>query len=818
VSTLWFDLRFTLRLLGRSPGFAALSVVVIALALALALTIYVLVRNQGIEPLPLPNGDRYVALHHVYQDSGRIAYGDQFHADTVQALMARAHSFETLGAAKLHGSSNINDGETTEAPWGTQISPELMRLTGAAPLMGRAFTDQDSEPGAAPVALIGYQLWQTFFGARLDIVGYRVRIDGAMHTVIGVMPEDFRYPVDHHLWRPLKLPPNSPPGDHSEHYTPIGILKPGVSMDEASAEVADIVAELQRQYPDEYENVSAKAVPYIEAASVTDFSVMNVVMLAAGTSILLLACLNVGNLLLVRASERNQELVIRSALGGTRVRIMRQILMESLLIALLGGSLGLWLGTYGARFVQYQTEVVVASTYLPFWMRFDISSDVLLIAAGATALIWVLAGGIPAWRASRSEISTVLAGGRKGVASRGNARVSTALVAAEVVFSFFLLVLSGAFVASVKMASGVNFGVPAEDTVAALVQFDDKRYQHASDRLRFIENLQAELEEEPGIRHAAFTNALPGQGGWRADFDLPALGLKQLGELPQLQVIPVSTDYFQNFGLKLLEGRNFAATDTVDNLQVAIIDSTMAERFWPGESALGKRVLINPEEIPGRPPKREVTVVGVIKPIDQGQALGRSRGILNLYHPLGQSTPEFGYMVVRFEQLPKTYEHLVRTIATRVDRDISISWVRSLEASMATNIRILQSLSELFVIVALIALVLAGTGIYGVVSRSVLLRTREMGIRRALGQTDRDTVRYFLRQGSGFLMFGALIGGGGAIAAAWLLTAEFPSLLDSMVSIVIIIGVVMIALVLVASYLPARKMVRMEPAVALHYE
>jgi predicted permease len=818
VSTLWFDLRFTLRLLGRSPGFAALSVLVIALALALALTIYVLVRNQGIGPLPLPNGERYVALQQVYQDSGRTAYGDQFHTDTLQALLTRARSYEVLGAANMQGSSTLNDGETTESPWGTAISPELMRLTGVEPLMGRSFTEQDSEPGAPLVALVGYDLWQTFFGARPDIVGYRVRIEGEMHTVIGVMPEGFRYPVDHHLWRPLKLPPNSLPGDHSVHYTPIGILKPGVSMAEASREAADIVAELQRQYPDDYENVSAKAIPYVDAASVTDFGVMNVVMLAAGTSILLLACLNVGNLLLVRASERNQEMVIRSALGGTRARIMRQILMESLLISLLGGGLGLWLGTYGARFVQYQTEVVVGSTYLPFWMRFDISTDVLLIAAGATLLIWLLAGGIPAWRASRTQINTVLASGRKGVASRGNSRVSASLVAAEVVFSFFLLVLSGAFVASVNMASGVNFGVPSENTVAAIIVFDEKRYPQASDRLRFIDNLQAKLEAEPGIRHATFTTVLPGMGWWRAAFDLPDLDLQQAGELPQLQGIPISTDYFPNFGLPLLEGRNFAATDTVENLQVAIIDSTMAEHFWPGESALGKRVKINPEETPGRPPTREVTIVGVIAPIDQGQALGRSRGIFNLYHPLAQFTPDFGYMVVRFEQQPKTFEHLIRSVATRVDRDIAITWVRPLSEMMSLNIRILQTLSELFIAVALIALVLAGTGIYGVVSRSVLLRTRDMGIRRALGQTDRDTVRFFLRQGGVFLLFGAVLGGGSAIVAAWLLTSEFPNLLDSMVSIVIIIGVVMIALVLGASYLPARKMVRMEPAVALHYE
>ncbi len=818
MSTLWFDLRFTLRLLGRAPGFALLSVLVIALALALALTIYVLVRNQGIEPLPLPNGDRYVALQHVYQDSGQIARADQFHADTLQALQSRAQSFETLGAARLHGSTTLNDGELTEAPWGTEISTALMRKTGVEPLMGRSFTEQDSEPGAAPVTLIGYQLWQTFFGARPDIVGHRVRIEGEMHTVIGVMPKGFRYPTDHHLWRPLKLTPNSPPGDHSAHYTPIGILKPGVTMEEAGREVANIVNDLQRQHPDHYENLGATAIPYIDAVSTTDFGVMNIVMLAAATSILMLACLNVGNLLLVRASERNQELVIRSALGGTRARIMRQVLLESLLISLAGGGLGLWLGTYGARFVQYQTEIVVGSTFLPFWMRFDISRDVLFIAAGATGFIWLLAGGIPAWRASRAQISAVLGGGSKGVAGRGNTRVSTVLVAAEVVFSFFLLVLSGAFVASVNIASGVDFGVPTANTVSGMVTLDSERYQSADDRLRYIANLQSELESEPGVAHAAFTTVLPGMGWWRADFDLPDLDLQQAGELPRLQGIPVSEDYFPNLGITLLEGRYFAATDTAENLQVAIIDKTMAERFWPGESALGKQVTINPDETPGRPPTRSVTIVGVIAPIDQGQALARSRGIYNLYHPIAQFTPEFGFMVVHFEQQPKLFERLIRSVATRVDRDIAISMVRPLEVSMSLNIRMLQTLSELFVVVALVALVLAGTGIYGVVSRSVQLRTRDMGIRRALGQTDRDTVYFFLRQGSLFLLVGAILGGGGAIAAAWLLTAEFPNLMDSMVSIVIIIGVVMIALVLGASYLPALKMVRIEPAVALHYE
>jgi putative ABC transport system permease protein len=818
VSTLWFDLRYTLRLLGRSPGFAALSVMVIALALALALTIYVIVRNQGIEPLPLPDGDRYVALQHVYQNSGRIAKGDRFHANTLQTLAVSTQSFEVLGAARLNGSTTINDGGITEAPWGTEISPELMRLTGTKPLMGRSLNEQDSEPGAQPVVLIGHQLWQTFFGARPDIIGYRVRIEGEMHTVIGVMPEGFRYPTDHHLWRPLQLPPNSPPGDHSAHYTPIGILKQGVTREEAGREVAGIIADLQRQYPDEYENVTATAIPFIDAASTTDFGVMNIVMLAAATSILLLACLNVGNLLLVRASERTQELVIRSALGGTRARIMRQVLLESMLISLLGGGLGLWLGTYGARFVKYQTEVVVGSTFLPFWMRFDISADVLLIATGATLLIWLLAGGIPAWRASRVEINTALAGGSKGVAGRGNSRVSTTLVAAEVVLSFFLLVLSGAFVATVNKVSGVEFGLSAENTVSGMVVLDEKRYKDAGDRLRYFQNLENALEAEPGIQHAAVTTVLPGFGWWRAAFDLPDLDLQQAGELPQLQGIPVSTDYFQNFGVRLLEGRYFSTTDSDENLQVAIIDRDMAEHFWPGESALGKKVEINPEEVPGRPPTREVTIVGVIQHIDQGQALGHSRDIFNLYHPLAQFTPEFGMVVVKFEQQPEGFAQQIRSVATRVDRDTAIMIVRPLDESMSMNTRILGTLSELFVVVALIALVLAGTGIYGVVSRSVLLRTRDMGIRRALGQTDRETVRFFLRQGSLFLLAGALVGGGSAVAAAWLLTAEFPSLLDSMVSIVIIISVVMVALVLGASYLPARNMVRMEPAAALHHE
>ncbi|MEH6592740.1 MAG: FtsX-like permease family protein [Halioglobus sp.] len=818
MSSLWFDLRYTLRLLARSPGFAALCVLVISLALALALTIYVLVRNQGLEPIPVPNGDRYVALQLVQKDTGALLRGDQVHADTLQRLKRNNTSFDHLGFARIHGSLVLNDGEITEAPWGTEIEPELLRLTGVKPYLGRLLVDADDVPGADPVLLVGYDLWQNYFSGREDIIGHRVHINSEPHTVVGVLPEGFRYPTDHHLWRAPRLQPNSPPGDHSNHFTPIGILKKGVSMDDASRDVAAILAQLSTEFPEHYENVTAKAVPYINAAAVSDFGVMNLVMMAAAFSILLLACLNVGNLLLVRANERSQELVVRSALGGSRARIIRQVMLESLIISLAGGVLGLWLGSYGAQFVQYQTEVVVGSTYLPFWMRFDISPDVYALTMACTLLIWALAGGVPAWRASNLETNTALSGSGKGVASKGSNKMARSLVGAEVVCSFFLLILSGAFVAAVNLASAMDFGVNTENTVSGLMQFDMQQYQEEAARYQFLQNLQHELKETPGIVAATFTTSLPGMGLWRTSFNIEHRDLRESGQWPMTQNIPIAVDYFQTLEVPLLEGRHFNSSDTADGLAVTIIGQQLAERYWPGESALGKRLQINAEGDDSARAQRWLTIVGVVSHIDQGQTFGRSKGLSSIYQPLAQHTAGFIYMVVRFDTVPKLYERTVQAALARVDRNLAVNMLRPIAESMSLNTRILQTLSELFVIVALVALVLAGTGIYGVVSRSVLLRTREMGIRRALGQTDGATVKVFLRQGGWYLWVGALVGGSGAVAASWLLTAQYPNLLDSMVSIVIIITSLMAVLVLGASYLPARKMTAMEPAAALHYE
>lgn len=818
MSSLWFDLRYTVRLLARSPGFAALCVLVIALALGLAITIYVLVGNQGLKPLPLPAGERYAAIHIYSKEFKQTMPGDRFGAHLYQSLLKRSQSFELLGAGGIHGNVTLSDGDISEAPYGLAISPELLLATGVVPLLGRNLIVGDALPGADPVAVIGHSLWQSYYGGRRDIIGHGSRIDGELTTIVGVLPQGYSYPLDHHLWKPLRLPANSLPGSEEYHLTPIGILKPGVTQEQASAELKVIMGELGVEFPEAYSHLSAVAVNFIHAATGDDWSTMVAIMLAAAFIILLLACLNVGNLLLVRANERTQELVIRSALGGSRGRIIQQVLLESLLICLLGGGLGIWLGAYGAAFVRYQTEVVIGSAYLPFWMSFEMTGDIILFSALSTLMIWLIAGGIPAWRASQLELNTTLSSGGKGVASKGNGKVARALVASEVVCSFFLLVLSGAFVSAVYLSNQSDFGVSTENRIIGTVVPRDAGYTDEAVMLQYYQKLRQELLDQPAISNAVFTGTLPGMGGARSAYALADRDLKAGGEYPNQIVISIGIDYFQAVDVSLLAGRHFDRGDSEGTLPVAIIEQAFADKIWPGESALGKRILLNPEAEHRNVRKEWVTVVGVVDHIDQRQKIQFYRGLTSLYRPAAQRTGGWAYFVIESTESLALLKRTVQTAAARIDRDVPVHRIQPMEESLVLNTRILKTLSELFVAVAMIALVLAGTGIYGVVSRTVLLRTREMGIRRALGFTDRDTIALFLRQGAVYLLIGMVFGGGSALLAANLLTSEFPDLLDSIFSIVIIITVMMTVLVLGACYLPARKMVAIEPAVALHYE
>lgn len=818
MNTLWFDLRYTLRLLARSPGFSALCISVIALALGLALTIYVLVNNQGMKSIPVPNGDRYVAVQFVLKENQQVLWGDRFGSYSVERFFQRSNSYDYIGAASMHGNISLDDGEITESIYGAAISPKLLRLSGVVPLLGRNLHDDDARVGADPVVIIGHDLWQNQYAGRSDIIGVQARIDSVVSTIIGVMPKGFSYPLDHHLWKPLQFPETSIPGENDFYASPIGILKEGISLQEARLEAATIAQELENEFPDDYGGLSATVMPYVYSASTNDWSMMTAVMISAAVAILLLACMNVGNLLLVRANERNQELVIRSALGGTRGRIIQQVLLESFLLCFFGGIIGLTLGSYGADFVRYQTEVVVGSSYLPFWMTFEIDTEAIAIAVIATLSIWLIAGGIPAWSASKIEISSALSASGKGISSKGNGRLSKVLVGTEVVCSFFLLLLSGAFVASVHMNNQADYGFSTENSITGFVLLDHLKFEKPVERSNYFSTLRSVIKSEPGVEDITVTGALPGMRARRVGYSVEDRDLKVDDRYPEQFLIPVARNYFTFMQVDLLEGRQFNSVDNEKSLPVVIVEKGFAKKMWPNESPVGKRLQLNPDEKKYGPDKHWVTIIGVISHIDQGQSNERYKGFTSLYSPIEQTQPKFAHFIIRYAQQPKKFEKPIKRAASRADRDVPLKQLRPLGAALFLNTKILQTLSELFVVIAMIGIVLAGTGIYGVVSRTVFLRTHEMGVRRALGFSDEATLRLFLRQGVIYLLIGAAIGGSGAILATYALTSEFPNLLDTIVLVSLVVSVLMTILVMVACYIPARRIIRLEPAEALRYE
>ena len=393
-----------------------------------------------------------------------------------------------------------------------------------------------------------------------------------------------------------------------------------------------------------------------------------------------------------------------------------------------------------------------------------------------------------------------------------------ALVAAEVICSFFLLILSGAFVAAVHWASQVDYGVSPESYITAFVRPNGPQIQSEAERYRYLQRLQSEIISATGASAVTFATTLPGTANFLVHYAIDGDELKVDGEYPEQILVPVDHNFFQTLEVELLAGRHFNSSDTADSEPVLLVEKAFTEKVWPGESPLGKRIHLNPDNEEDMISQEWATIVGVIAHVDQGQSQAFLEGRTSVYRPLAQQTTPWAHVFVQFESLPEQYEYALKKAAASVNRDVALRMIRPLTESLFTRTKILQSMSELFVVVALIALVMAGSGIYGVVSRSVMMRTQEMGVRRALGLTDERTVRYFLNHGVLYLFVGGAIGGSGAVVACSLLAGEYPVILHSIVSVVIITSLLMVVLVLGACYLPARKMTTLEPAAALHYE
>ena len=811
MSMLWYELRYALRLMRRSPGFVSLCVMIVAIGMGLSIVTYSSIKSVAYGELPVANGERFVALLTLDKET-RVEFSNRtMDAYAFKYLRDNLNRFDSIQAYRT-GAATLSDGSVAERFTAAEIEPLLLAGTGAKPLLGRTLQASDAELDSERVVVIGHSVWQNYYASDSEIVGNSSRINGRLHTIVGVMAKGFRFPVTHDLWLPYRPPIDAQPSGERD-VDVVGVLSASTTVAEADRQVREVFASLALQYPESYGDREAMAVPYVQVF-LTNSMLAIYMLIGATITVLALVTINVGNLLLVRANERVQELAIRNALGASRARLAQQVLLESFLVCLTGGVLGLCFADLCIQVIR--AEYILSgfvSGFLPYWFNFRVDTQMILISIAAVLVMWLIAGGSAAARVIRNDLSDVLEGGNTGAPAGDNAWLGKVLVGLEVVLSSFLLIVSGALVLAVQDAAETDFGTASQGYMTANVSLPANQYKNPQSRLEYYRNLEVELGKVPGVKSVALATALPSQYPLEVKYDLDDRDLMADNRYPTQWVVWVSTRYFETMQVELLQGRGFSPEDDAGSDGVVIVDEYFASQMWPGENVVGKRIHISPD---GR--GEWLRIIGVTPHIIQGQPLGPFKTRTTLFRPIAQATPASASIAVRVRGEPTSYLQAIRRAAKAVDREVPVEGEQALDDLMQFSIVSVRMLSRVFMAVAVVTLLLGAAGIFGIVSRGVLIRTPEMGIRRALGLTDTGVRMTFLKEGLWYLGSGITIGGGLGVITTNMLANVFTEVMGLLPYVLAVVSGSIGLVILLACHIPATRIVRLEPSAALRYD
>lgn len=817
METLLQDMRYGARMLWKNRAFTAIAVLALALGIGANSAIFSIVNTILLQPLPYEDPDGLVLL---WESNAQID-NMSISLPNLRDWKEQNGVFEQIGAYR--GTSfNLTGGEQPERLSGQQAEASVFSILGLEPVHGRTFSPEEDRPGGARVTLLSYGLWQRRFGGDPSVVGSSLTLNAESYTVVGVMPPDLGVIADDtELFVPFgQFTPEMPQsrGNHPGIYA-LARLKRGVSSEQARTEMAAIARRIGELDPQAAGNTIV-VTPMHEALT-SDVRPALLVLLGVVGFVLLIACANVANLLLARAASREKELAIRSALGAGRVRIARQLLTESVLLALMGGALGLLLAGWG-------TDLLVASLpeNAPVFRKDEIGVDrwVVAFTLGVSVLSALVFGLIPAFHASQSSPNDALKEGGRDSAG-GSSRVRDGLVVAEVAIALVLLVGAGLMLKSFARLQELDPGFDAENVLTMRIALPQSSYPDHAQWTNFFRDLVARVAALHGVQAVGVTNGIPlASGGSESGLVVEGQPPPKTPEEGTLTLYrTVSPEYHRAMGVRLLRGRYFSERDTEETTPVAIIDDMMAERFWPDGDPIGKRIAF---EFKGtsvedsQPLWREVVgVVGHVRHYDMER-----RVRVGLYTPLRQlplwmqeRRPTMG-LAVRTSGDPAQMTAAIRNEVRALDRDLPVFNVNTMEEIVSRAVAQRRLSTWLLGIFAAVAILLTVVGIYGVIAYSVAQRTHEIGVRMALGAQVGDVLGMILKQGAFLILIGVLVG----LAAAFLLSRLMASLLfgvsASDPATFVAVPVLLVGVALVACYIPARRATKVDPLVALRYE
>jgi len=807
------DLKYAFRMLIKAPVFAVIAILTLALGIGANSAIFSVIDTVLLRPLPFKNPDQIVHVWGRYATDGGKVRGNVHSFPDYVDLREQSQNFAAMAAYTRTGGT-LSLAEDARALEGIAITPEVFDVLGVQPLLGRGFTKEDAKNEADRVVVLTYPLWQSAFGSDPKIIGQKITISARPHTVIGVMPPNWKFPVeDEHIEYalPLEYLGQQVLNNRGSHFlTVVGRLKPGVGIKTAEAELSAIASRLSKQYPDTNLNFTGTSVVTLHSDVVGDVRPALMVLLGAVTLVLLIACANVANLLLARAASRSREIAIRTALGASRALVIRQLLCESLLLAVLGGGAGLLLAGWGVDLLG-----AAGPQGLPHLGALKVNATVcvftFVLAIGSTLLF----GLMPALQVSRPAVNESLQQGAKG--STGGLhtnRLRAFLVVSQVSLSLLLLAGAGLLIKSFYNLRATNPGFDPVRVMTFSLNLPRIRYPEVDQQIRTHDLIMEKLATLPGVEAAGGVNPLPlGQNQRSSSFMPSGAAPLPRGNHPGASYLLVKPEYFKAMKIPILQGRDFSRSDTKDSPLVVMINEAFVQKHFPGKNPIGQQVMID------QPENKFNTheVVGVVGNT-RHDSLAEPQGP-EMYVPFAQDPGRSLDIVMRVSSTNLVgLNGDVKRVVHEVDKDLYVAPLQPMTSFVATHLAQPKFNMMLLAVFAGVAMILAAIGIYGVIAYSVTQRTREIGIRMALGAQKTQMLGMVLRQSMTLVVLGLAIGFVIALVGTRVLKSLLYGVSANDLSIYAVVIALLSLAALLASYVPARRAMKVDPMVALRYE
>ena len=806
--TLWQDVQYGFRMLRKSPGFTLLACLALALGIGANTALFSAVYGVLLKPLPYANGRRLVLVQQVARASANPNVNVSVHE--LEDYRRQSQSFNNL--VEYHSMNFILLGREPDRVQTGVVSSNFFEALGVKPLMGRTFSPEDEKPGANPVLILSYSYWQKNHGGDPAIIGKAFKMNDRMHTVVGVLPPIPQYPRENDVYMPtaacpFRSNPQTIQNRSARLLRVFGELKPGVSLQQASSELDTISSRFSKEYPENYRNIKGFGVTVSSLQDVLTKQARPflLILLATAGLVLLISCANVANLALARMTQREYEMAVRMSLGAPRARLVRQILTECTMLAVMGGLFGLLLASIGT---QLLSTFMLRFTTRAHEIRLD--SSVLLFTLVISVITGILFGLAPALSSSRRVSSHVQTGGRSIGLSHARVSLRSTLIVAQVCISFVLLIMAGLTLRSFAKLQSVNAGYDAENVISLGLPWNFAKYNDAAELGRFEARVLDRLRELPGVTSAASISGLPLNNATPSPQPVMIENHEQdpNAPKPEVDVTSISEGAFQSLGIALLKGRDFNRDDTTEKPGVAIISAATAHRYWGNEEAVGRRISLDQGQ-------HWLTVVGVSGDV---KFFGLDREAMDEVYVYSGQNPGTGNVVVRTTLDEQTMGDAITRAVHMLDPEQPVTDIKTLteiREDSLVNTRVTSILLSAF---AGLALVLAATGLFAVISFLVGQRTREIGIRIALGARTSSVLMMVMGEGMRMAVIGLCLGVGGALIGSGMVKSLLYGVSTTDWITFCAVGLVLVGTALLASYLPARRAAQVDPMVALRYE